>query len=124
MVNYFVFYCCSHIQAFFINNTFISNARLKLAKIKQMLSKNLRLNFSYLKIIHILHPRYHPKIIGQILKSKPRNKCVCIHEIIQLIIMKMKMKMKNRSYGYNVSRSSCRHGHSSTRIDMDRYLTA
>ena len=32
MVNYFVFYCCSHIQAFFINNTFISNARLKLAK--------------------------------------------------------------------------------------------
>ena len=29
------------------------------------------------KIIHVLHPRYHPKIIGHILK----NKCVCIHAI-------------------------------------------
>ena len=29
-------------------------------KIKQMLSNTLRLNFFYLKIIVILHPRYHP----------------------------------------------------------------
>ena len=50
-------------------------------KIKQMLSNNLRLNFCYLKIIHILHPRYHPKIIGHILKKKQKNKCACIHTI-------------------------------------------
>ena len=31
-----------------------------------------------------------------ILRKKPKSKCVCIHEIIQLTIMKMKMKMKNR----------------------------
>ena len=49
-------------------------------------------NFCYLKIIHILYPRFHPKIIGHILK----NKCVCIHEIMWLIITKMKIKMKNR----------------------------
>ena len=69
-----------------------------------MLSNTLRLNFCYLKIIHILHPRYHPKIIGHILKNKQRNKCVCIHEIIQLIIMKMKMKMKNGSHRYDINR--------------------
>ena len=38
-----------------------------LHKIKQMLSNTLSLNFCYLKIIRILHPRYHPKIIGDIL---------------------------------------------------------
>ena len=65
----------------------------RLAKIgkKIMLSNALRLNFCYLKIIHILHP----KIIGNILKNK-QNKCVCIHEIMRQITMKMKMKMKNR----------------------------
>ena len=26
-------------------------------------------NFHYLKIIHILHPRYHPEIIGDIFKN-------------------------------------------------------
>ena len=28
----------------------------------------MRLNFCYLKIIHSSHPRYHPKIIRDILK--------------------------------------------------------
>ena len=35
-----------------------------------MLINTLRLNFYYLKVIHILHPHYHPKIIGHILKNK------------------------------------------------------
>ena len=49
---------------------------------KQMLSNTLRLDFCYLmKIIHILNPPYHPKIIGHILKNKQKNKCVCIHTI-------------------------------------------
>ena len=62
-----------------------------------MLSNTLRLNFCYLKIIQILHPRYHPKKMGHILKNKQKNKCVCTHEIIRLIIMEMKIKMKIRS---------------------------
>ena len=45
-------------------------------------------------MIHILHPHYHPKIIEHILKNKQKNKCVFIHEIIRLTVMKMKMKMK------------------------------
>ena len=58
-------------------------------KFKQMLSNTLRLNFCYLKIVHI-HPRYHLKTIGHVLRNKQKKKCVCIHEIIRLIIMKMK----------------------------------
>ena len=38
-------------------------------KIKQKLRKTLRLNFYYLKIIHVIHPSYHLKIIGDILKN-------------------------------------------------------
>ena len=64
-------------------------------KIKQTLSNTLRLSFCYLKIIHILHPCHHPKIMGRILKTiKKKNKRVCIHDIMRLIIMKMKMKME------------------------------
>ena len=46
-----------------------------------------------MKIIHFLHPRYHPKIIGHILK-KNKKRCVCIREIVRLIIMKMKRMQK------------------------------
>ena len=58
-----------------------------------MLSNALRLNFSYLTIIHILLSRYHPKIIGDILRNKQKSKREFIHEIMRLIIMKMKMKI-------------------------------
>ena len=53
---------------FFISNTFISNARLKLAKIKQKLSNTLRLNFRYLKIFRFLYLPY-PKIIEDNLQT-------------------------------------------------------
>ena len=97
------------IHAFFISNTFISGTPgWNWQKIKQMLSNTLSLNFCYFKSIHILHPRYHPKIIWQILKSKRKHKCVRIHEITGLIIMKM--KMKNRSHRYAINRATPRHG--------------
>ena len=38
------------------------------------------------------------------IKNKQRNKCVCIYDTIQFILMKMKMKMKNTSYRYNLNR--------------------
>ena len=49
--------------------------------------------------------------IDYILKNNQKNKCICIHEIIRLIIIKMKMKMKNRSHRYGINRPSSRHGH-------------
>ena len=44
-------------------------------------------------------------------KNKQKNKHVCIHEIMQLIIMKMKTKMKIDSRKYGINRPRCRHGH-------------
>ena len=88
---------------FFISNTLRQ-------KIKQMLSNTLRLNFWHPKNIGILHPGYH-LIIRHILKNKQKNKHVCIHEIMQLIIMKMKTKIKIDSRKYDINRPRCRHGH-------------
>ena len=55
----------------FISNTFISNTRLKLAK-----NNFLRLNFCCWKIICFLHPGYHQKIIGDILKNAQKQVCL------------------------------------------------
>ena len=49
-----------------------------------------------LKIIHILHPRYYSNV-GHILKNKQKNKCVYIHQIIRLIVM------KNRSHIHDIN---------------------
>ena len=68
-----------------------------------MLSNTLRLNIFYLKIINIFHSRYNPKIIAHILKNKRKNKYVCFHEAIRLIIMKMKIRMKNRSHRHCIN---------------------
>ena len=50
-------------------------------KSSKMLSNTLRLNFCYLKIIHILYPLYHPIIRGHILKDKIASvkKQVCLY---------------------------------------------
>ena len=76
-----------------------------------MLGNTPRLKFCYLEIIRFLYPRYYTKIIGHILKNKQKNNCVCIHEIMRVIIIKMKMKMKNRSHRLDINRPRSRHGH-------------
>ena len=82
-----------------------------------MLKNTLGLDFCYLNIIHILHSRYYSKIIGHVLKNKQKNKCVRIHEIIRLVVMKMKVKMKNvfhihdMNQGTRKNRLRSRHGH-------------
>ena len=72
-----------------------------------MLSSNQRLNLCYFKIIHFLHPHYHP-INNRTYSKKKKSKCVCIHEIIRLIIMRIKMTMKNLSHRYNIYRPRSR----------------
>ena len=106
----FVFFREWLTRFFFISNTFTNNARLRLAKnqvnVKQHPETELLVfeNFSHSSSC------YYPKII-HILKNKQKNKCVFIHEIIRLIIMKMKMKMKNRSHRYDINRPKPPHGH-------------
>ena len=81
-------------HAFFISYTFISNARLKLAKNHAIAKQHSKAELLTFEITRILHPFYQSRIIWNFLKDKQKNKCVCIHVIIRLIIMKMKMKMK------------------------------
>ena len=86
-------YSCLHkgnntTRFFYISNTY---KKQKSAKIKQKLSDTLRLNFCYLIIIHMLHPRYHPKIIGHAKEQ------VCLHlRDYTINYDEIKMKMKNR----------------------------
>ena len=81
-----------------IHAYFISNARLKFAKNQANAKQRPDAELLLLKIIHILNPGYHPKIIVHIRKNKQKNKFICTRETIGLIIMKMKMKMKTRSH--------------------------
>ena len=46
--------------------------------------------------------------MGHLPKNKQKNKRVCIHKIIQLIIMKIKIKMKSRSHKYDINRPKSR----------------
>ena len=87
----------------FLSNTY-KQRQAEIGKKKQMLNNPFRLKFCYLKIFHILYQRYHPKWIGCILKNKQKNKCVRIHEIMRLLVMKMEMKMKNSSHRYDINR--------------------
>ena len=80
-------------------------------KFSQMLSNSLRLNFPYLKIIHILHPSYHLEIIGYVIKNKQKNNFV---SKMKMMKMKMKMKMKNKSHRYDINRPRSRHEHKYT----------
>ena len=73
----------TNLHAFFYKQHFDAMSGWNWQKIQQMQSNTLRLNFCYLKIIHILHPPCYSKIIGHILKNKPKGKCACIHEIIR-----------------------------------------
>ena len=69
----------------------------KFTKNQANAKQHIESDFSYLKIIHTLHPHYLQKILGHILKNKQKGQPVFTHEITRLIIMKMKMKIKNKS---------------------------
>ena len=70
---------CLNTRLFFSKQHFYMQCQAETdKKFKGMLSYILSLSYCYLKIIHILHIRYHPKILRCILKM---NKFVCIHEI-------------------------------------------
>ena len=58
---------------FFITYNFISKARLKLAKNQAKTKQHPGADFCYLKIIHFLYPRYHPRIIEDILKKYEKH---------------------------------------------------
>ena len=85
------------IHAFFVSNTFISNAWLKLAKNQANAKHHPEAELP-------LFENYSRSSSKFSSKNKQKTKCVCINEIIWLIIMKMKTKIKNRSYRYDTNR--------------------
>ena len=56
---------------------------MKLRKIKENAKQHPEAELCCVKIIHILHPCYHSKIIEHILKNKQKNKCICTREIMR-----------------------------------------
>ena len=82
---------------------------------KKMLSSARRLKFSFLKIIHILHSRYHPKIIGHILKKAKKQACLyswdyaiwCFNQnIIMLYLIEILIiKMEHQNNMWNLLRA-------------------
>ena len=72
-----------------------------------------------LKVIRILRSCYNKK--QNILKTKQNNKCVCIHDIKRLTIMKMKMKMKNKSHRYDISTHRSRQGQKYSKYKVPQY---
>ena len=57
-----------------------------------MQSNTLRVNFFYLKIIHILHPSYHPKIKGHIIKN---NQIINVSVFMRLCVNHNENEDKN-----------------------------
>ena len=97
---------------FFISNTFISNARLKLgknqAKAKQHPEAELLLFENYSLSSPTLSSKNNRRYCT-------KNKRVCLNEVIRLMIMKMRLKMKTRSHIYDINRARLKHGHKYTR---------
>ena len=65
----------------FSNAAFIRNARLKLAKNQANAKQHPEAKFSLFENYCILRPRYHPRIIGNILKIY-KNNCGCFNDVI------------------------------------------
>ena len=57
------------IYAYFISNTFISNARLKLAKIQAKAKQHPEAELLVFENYSLFHLGYHPKIMGDVLKN-------------------------------------------------------
>ena len=108
----------SSIHAFFISNTFLSNARLKLvknlAKDKQypvaelLLFENYSISSSTLSFKN--NRRYSKKCT--------KIKCVCLNEAIWLAKMKMRLKIKSTSHRFDINRPRPRNGHKDTKYKM------
>ena len=90
---------------FFKSNTFISNARLKLAKNQANAEQHPEAELLLLENYSYSSSTLSCKSNRTYSKNKQKSKCVCIHHIIQLIIM----KMKNRPPRYDINRPKPRY---------------
>ena len=89
---------------FFISNTFINNARLKLAKNQANAKQHSEAELWFWLFENYSHFSFtlSSKNNRTYSKNKQKNKYVCIREIIQLI---KKMKKKNQSHRYDINKT-------------------
>ena len=84
-----------------ISKTFISKARLKLAKSEANTKQHLEAELLLFENLWHSYLHYHLEIIGYFPNDKLKDKCICILETLRLIrLIMMKMKMKSRSHSY------------------------
>ena len=100
---------------FFISNTFISNARLKLGKnqgkAKQQPEAELLLFETYSLSIPTLSYKNSWRYSKNLQKT---SSYVCLSKVIQLMTIKMRLETKNRSHRYGITRPRPTHGHKYT----------
>ena len=103
---------------FYISNTFISNARLKLAKnqakAKQHPNAEILLFENYL----LSAPTLSFKNNRRYSKKVQKTKYACLNKAISLMTRKRRLKMKKRSFRYDITRPRPRHGHKYTIYKM------
>ena len=85
------------LHAFFISNTFISNARLKLAKNQAKNKQNLEPELSLLENYSLFSSTLLSKNNRRYSKKYTKGKWVSFDDVIWLIAMKMTLIMKSRS---------------------------
>ena len=100
-------------RSFFISSTFISNARLKLAKNQANAKQHLEAELWKFENYSHSSSTLSSKNNRTYSKNKQKIKCICIHEII----LKMKMKKKNISHRYDINRPRSRHGHKCSKYE-------
>ena len=96
-------FCLFQYTLYFVSNTFINNARLKLAenwvKAKTQPEAELLLFENYSLSSSTLwtkNDRRHSK-------KCTKNKCVCFNDVIWSMTMKMRLRIKSRSQRYDIN---------------------
>ena len=96
---------------FCISNSFISNARLKLAKNQANAKQHHEAELLQFENYSHSSSTLLSKNNMAYSKNNQKNKCVSFHNIMWLIIMRMKMKKKILSHRYGMDKPRSKQGH-------------
>ena len=100
-----------YIHAFFISNTFISNARqASQAKAKQHPETELSLFGNYLLFQSTLSSKNNRRYS----KNCTKTKSFSFNKVIRSMTIEMRLKMNNRSQRYDINKLRPRHDHKYT----------
>ena len=98
--------------------SFISNARLKLAKNQAQANQHPEAEILLFVNYSLSSSTLSPKNNRRHSKKCTKNKYVCLNEVIGLKIMKIRLNLTNRSHRYDINRPRPKHGHKCTKYKM------